>query len=131
MREKQLGSGHIISISSVYPNPAEPGLGLFVRSRLLHMAALAELLVVSPVAAIDYSNPERSWFRNLRLASHRKDLGVEVFHPKWIFPPGGTPINVLCLVLRLVATLIRLRGRRYRFGLIDAHFGYPEGVAAV
>ena len=120
----------IVSISSVYPNPAEPGLGLFVRARLLHLARIARVTVVAPVAGIDYSNPQRKWLRSLRVPTRREDAGVEVLHPRWLFPPGGTPLNVACLFVRLLATLFRLR-RRFPFDIIDAHFGYPEGVVAV
>ena len=119
----------IVSICSVYPNPLEPGLGLFVRSRLLHMAKTASLAIVAPVPFVDYSNRRKRWFENLQLPRRRDDEGVEVRHPRWLFPPGGTPINVICLALRLWGTLIALR-RRFSFELIDAHFGYPEGVAA-
>lgn len=119
----------IVSLSSVYPNPDEPGLGLFVRSRLLQVAKMAEIAVVAPVPAIDYSNPQGKWLRGLRVPSRRDDAGIEVLHPRWIFPPGGTPVNVLCLFLRLLGALFRLRSR-FRFEVIDAHFGYPDGVAA-
>ena len=36
---------------------------------------------------------------------------------------------MLCLFLRLLPGLLLLR-RRFRFQIIDAHFGYPEGVVA-
>jgi glycosyltransferase involved in cell wall biosynthesis len=120
----------VVSISSVYPNPAEPGLGLFVRSRLIHLAKLAEITVVAPVAVIDYSQPQQQWFKNLSLVRRRMDGAISVLHPRWLFLPGGTPLNVLCLFLRLILTLASLRAR-FRFDLIDAHFGYPEGSAAV
>src|SRR5579863_1210116 len=104
----------ILSISSVYPNPNEPGLGLFIRSRLQHLSAEAEVRVVAPVPAIDYSNPRRQWFHGWRVPSRRSDEGLMVLHPRWIYPPGGTPINVLCLLLRLLMCLWRLR-KQYRF----------------
>ena len=119
----------IVSLSSVYPHPQEPGLGLFVRSRLVHIAERAELVVVAPVPVVDYSNPRRRWFQGLEVSSTRSDAGVPVLHPRWLFPPGGTPANILCLCTRLLPTLWRLR-RRFPFDLIDAHFGYPEGVVA-
>jgi teichuronic acid biosynthesis glycosyltransferase TuaC len=120
----------VVSISSVYPNRREPGLGLFVRSRLQHMARLTPLTVVAPRPLIDYSNPGSSWLAPGTHGETALDDGVEVLRPIWAFPPGGTPINVLCLFARLLFTLKRLR-RRFRIDVIDAHFGYPEGVAAV
>lgn len=119
----------ILSLSSVFPNPQEPGLGLFVRSRLRHVARLAEVAVVAPVPVFDYSNPRRKWFQGLQNPPVRKDAGIEVLHPRWLYPPGGTPLNLFCLFSRLLVPFGRLR-RRFPFDLIDAHFGYPEGVTA-
>jgi teichuronic acid biosynthesis glycosyltransferase TuaC len=119
----------ILSLSSVYPNPAEPGLGLFVRARLQHMAAHAEVKVVAPVPLVDYSNPNGGLFRARTFPLTRQDGPLEIFHPRWLFPPKGTPVNILCEFLRL-APLVRAIRKRFPFDLIDAHFGYPEGAAA-
>jgi teichuronic acid biosynthesis glycosyltransferase TuaC len=119
----------ILSLSSVYPNPAEPGLGLFVRSRLLHMADSAALKVIAPVPLLDYSGPRRTLFRGRAFPFTRQDGPIEVFHPRWLFPPGGTPLNPLCLFLRLLPLVHQIR-KTFPFDLIDAHFGYPEGVTA-
>jgi glycosyltransferase involved in cell wall biosynthesis len=119
----------ILSLSSVYPNPDEPGLGLFVRSRLEHVAHSAEVKVIAPLPIMDYSNPQRKVYRSRRFPSARWDGDVAVFHPRWLYPPLGTPLNVACLFGRLFPLLRRIR-RSWAFDLIDAHFCYPEGVTA-
>src|SRR6516164_3723509 len=119
----------ILSLSSVYPNPDEPGLGLFVRSRLEHVARSAEVKVIAPLPILDYSNPQRKIYRPREFPAVRWDGDVEVFHPRWLYPPLGTPLNVACLFGRLFPLLRRLR-RTWPFDLIDAHFCYPEGVTA-
>jgi hypothetical protein len=58
----------ILSLSCVYPNPNEPGLGLFVRSRLQHLSALAEVKVVAPIAFIRH----RRWPGDKRKVSFRR-----------------------------------------------------------
>lgn len=119
----------ILSLSSVYPNPAEPGLGLFVRSRLQSIAKYAEVKVIAPIPVLDYSHPEHQFLRRREFPSRRQDGPVEVFHPRWIFPPYGTPLNVLFEFSRLLPLVVRLR-KEFPFDLIDAHFCYPEGCAA-
>jgi teichuronic acid biosynthesis glycosyltransferase TuaC len=119
----------ILSISSVYPNSAELGLGLFVRSRLQHLAASAEVKVIAPIPLLDWSNARRNLFHAGKLPLRRQDGAIEVYHPRWLFPPGGTPTNVVCLFLRLLPFVYHVR-RTFPFDLIDAHFGYPEGAAA-
>ncbi len=117
---------NILSLSSVFPNPAEPGLGLFVRSRLSDLSRHANVKVIAPIAAL---NPKGKVACPRTGPWVRTDGLMEVFHPRWAFPPGGTPANVVCLFCR-VYPLIRRLHRRFAFDLIDAHFGYPEGVVA-
>ncbi len=119
----------ILSLSSVYPNPAERGLGLFVRARLQQMAASAEIKVIAPVPLVDYSNPRGKVFQSRAFPLTRQDGPIEVFHPRWLFPPNGTPLNVFCQFCRLLPLLRRIR-KTFPFDLIDAHFGYPEGATA-
>lgn len=119
----------ILSLSSVYPNPQEPGLGLFVRSRLEQMARMAEVKVIAPIPLLDYSNPERRLYRRRTFPAVRQDGPIAAFHPRWLYPPRGTPLNVLCQFLRLLPFARSIR-RSFPFDLIDAHFGYPEGATA-
>jgi teichuronic acid biosynthesis glycosyltransferase TuaC len=119
----------ILSLSSVYPNPAEPGLGLFVRSRLQHMAASAEIKAIAPIPLVDYSNPRGKLFLSRTFPVVRQDGPIEVFHPRWLFPPTGTPLNVVCQFARLLPLVRQIR-KTFPFDLIDAHFGYPEGATA-
>ena len=120
----------ILTITTSYPNPREPGHSLFVRARLQHMAEHADLKVVAPVPVLDYSNPRRRLFDSFKVDARRWDEGIEVFHPRWLFPPLGTPWNIPCYLLGVAGPVRRLR-RTYRFHVIDSHFGYPDGVAAV
>ena len=119
----------ILSLSSVYPNPAEPGLGLFVRSRLQSMAKHADLKVIAPIPVLDYSHPEGKVFRAREFPLRRRDDLIEVFHPRWVFPPYGTPLNVLFEFGRVIPLVSRIQ-RDFPFDLIDAHFAYPEGCVA-
>jgi teichuronic acid biosynthesis glycosyltransferase TuaC len=118
----------VLTVSTVFPNPLELSHGVFVRSRMRRVADLVRLKVIAPLAALDYSNPKKGWFRNWSVPPRREDEGIEVFHPRWFFPPLGTPLNPLCLCLRLLGPMARLR-RTFRFDLIDAHFASPDGIA--
>jgi teichuronic acid biosynthesis glycosyltransferase TuaC len=115
----------ILSISSVFPNPARPGHGLFVRSRLLHMADQAGLRIIAPIALFDY----RSRKFPLCASRRRFDGKVEVMHPRWAYPPWGGSLNAACLFARLLVPVVRMR-KEFPFQLIDAHFGFPDGIAA-
>jgi glycosyltransferase involved in cell wall biosynthesis len=119
----------IASISIEYPNAAEPGLGLFVRSRLQQMGALADVKVISPVALVNYSDPHRKLLRPGTIPRSYWDHNLGVIHPRWTYPPFGTPANVLCLCAAILPHLASLK-KSFGVQIIDSHFGYPDGVAA-
>lgn len=119
----------ILSVSCVFPNSIQPGLGPFVRSRLQQVATRAELKVVAPVGVVDYSASRATWGRLCTVPERGWDGPVEVFHPRWFYVPGGTWLNPFCLAAQLVGRLARLR-KSFPFQIIDAHFGFPDGIAA-
>ena len=119
----------VLSLSTVFPNPEEPGLGIFVRSRLEEASHRARWKVVAPVAVADYSRGLRELFHNRWLPAARTEGTLEVLHPRWLYPPLGGALNGVLLGLQLLPLLGRLR-RSFRFDIIDAHFAHPEGVAA-
>jgi glycosyltransferase involved in cell wall biosynthesis len=85
--------------------------------------------VLAPIAALDYAGASARRFGRGRVPFRRSDGPLEVLHPMWMYPPGGGALNTFLLYLRLLPCALRIR-RRYRPQLIDAHFGYPDGVSA-
>jgi teichuronic acid biosynthesis glycosyltransferase TuaC len=114
----------VLSLSTVYPNPNEPGLGLFIQRRLEHLAKLADVMVVAPVLALDY----RTFKLNRSVPKVRRDGNVTVFHPRWLYVPGTGSLTPFALLLQLVRPVWRIH-RSAGFDVIDAHFGYPEAIA--
>ena len=121
---------NVLSLSTEFPNPSEPGKGLFVRARLEALALYTRLLVVAPIATLDYANPGGDLLAAVRVPRERKERGLQVMHPRWLYPPYGGWTNAFFLSVRLLPILVRLRARR-PINVIDAHFAHPEGVAAV
>jgi teichuronic acid biosynthesis glycosyltransferase TuaC len=133
--DKPLGAGrtrvlNVLTLTTVFPNSNEPGQGAFIYDRMRHVARLANVKVLALSPLVDYSNPNRDWFASRRIQRTAMDDRFEVLRPRWLFPPFGTPLNPLCMYARLIGLLRRLRVS-YPFDILDAHFGYPEGVAAV
>jgi len=120
----------ILSLSCVYPNPAEPELGMFIQRRLQHLARIVEVKVVAPVPVLDYASPSGKRFR---FSSHDcptswQDGMIPVIHPRWAYPPFGGVLNSLFLFLSVIRPIARMR-REFSFDVIDTHFGYPSGIA--
>jgi glycosyltransferase involved in cell wall biosynthesis len=112
----------ILSITSVYPTPADPGRGLFVRARLQEMGKNADVKLIVPVWSLPLC-------RSTRIPPSRNDGPVEVFHPGWLYLPGTGALTAALLFLQLIGPVRRLK-REFAFQVIDSHFGYPDGIAA-
>ncbi len=114
----------VLVFTTVFPNPAQPVRGLFVYERVRHAARHAEVRVVAPMP----------WFhRRERAATPRREVrgGLAVEHPTFFYVPFvGKYLDGLFLFLSALACVARLR-REFDFDLIDGHFGYPDGFAAV
>ena len=112
----------VLTLSTVFPNPVQPVHGLFVFERTRHAAKRAEIRVVAPVP----------WFRRSRSipsTTTQRDLQVE--HPTFFYVPGLLKfLDGLFLFLSVLPRVRRLQ-RESDFDVIDAHFAFPEGFAAI
>lgn len=113
----------VLVFSTVFPNPAQPLHGTFVFERTRALAQHADLRVIAPVA----------WYRQHRHhgADGRTQPPLPVEHPTfWYVPRIFAPLRGVCLAVSALPTIRRLR-REFDFDLIDAHFAYPDGFAAI
>ena len=119
----------VLSLCCVYPNPSQPRQGLFVQRRLQALAELTDVMVVSPVAIVQYGNPKGKRLRlGQRLIPSKQQNGrFTVLYPRWFYPPFSG-VAAIWLFFRLVFALVRIR-KEFAFEVIDTHFGYPEGIA--
>jgi teichuronic acid biosynthesis glycosyltransferase TuaC len=120
---------NVLSLSCVFPRPGASSFGTFVWRRLERLARRTVVKVVSPVGIVDYSHPAGKALGNSGLPAEWNEENLEVWYPRWLYPPGGGALNAKLLSFQLRRPLARLR-RRFPFQLIDAHFGYPDGIAA-
>jgi glycosyltransferase involved in cell wall biosynthesis len=118
----------VLVLSSTFPSSAEPTRGVFIRERIRRLARRCEVTVVAPVPWF----PGNRWIRKERALVppvERQD-GLTVHHPRFFsFPRYGKFLDGALYALSLVPFLARLE-RTFRFEVIDAHFAYPDGVAA-
>lgn len=126
------GRLRIAVVSSVFPNQAQPLLGLFVRERMFRVAEFADVVVIAPVPWFPGQQLLRfvkPGFRPTVPARESQD-GIDVYHPRFLSFPGLFKfLDGLFEGVALWWCLRRLGGCR-RFDLIDSHFVHPDGVAA-
>ena len=113
----------VLTFTTLFPNPAEPGRGIFVRNRLAAIAPLIDLLVVAPVNA--GRNP-----RVLGTPFRRRDAaGFDVLHPRFAVLPGMMKQWDAGFLFGEVWPQIRSALGSARVELVDAHYAYPDGAA--
>jgi teichuronic acid biosynthesis glycosyltransferase TuaC len=120
----------VLTLSSVYPSATMPTRGLFVHERTRHIARLADVEVVAPVSWFPLNRRFRGVDRTSVASEETRD-GLTVHHPRFFSVPGlFKSLDAAFYFVSLLPALRRL-GRRFRFELVDAHFGYPDGVGGL
>jgi glycosyltransferase involved in cell wall biosynthesis len=124
----------VLTFTSLYPNAAMPGFGIFVENRLRRLAATgeAEFRVVAPVPWFPSRHKAFGPWAAWAAVPAREDRhGLPVLHPRYpLLPRVSTTIQPWLMALRALPVLRRLRAEGFDFDLIDAHYYYPDGVAA-
>jgi glycosyltransferase involved in cell wall biosynthesis len=119
----------VLTFSTLFPNPAQTNHGVFVENRLRHLVASGEIdsTVLAPVPWFPGRSPGRA-----AIPAHEVQRGITVHHPRYLAPAGiGMFSNPFSLYRAARNCLARLVGDGLAFDLIDAHYLYPDGVAAV
>lgn len=120
--------------SSLYPNGVRPGHGIFVETRLRELLKSGEVetKVVAPVPWFFSTNSRfGEYATTARIPSCENHNGVEVTHPRYaLIPKVGMTIAPFAMALSSIAAIKRMRSEGFDFDLIDAHYYYPDGVAA-
>lgn len=124
----------ILVLSSLFPSSVRPQAGLFIRERMFRVARHLPLVVVSPQPWFPLQGMIRRFvphFRPQVADDYEEQAGISVYYPRffsvpWVFKKlDGTWMALGC-----IPCLSRLK-KEPGFDLIDAHFAYPDGYAAV
>src|SRR5271165_1268029 len=125
----------LLTFSTLYPNNMRPNHGIFVENRLRHLIASehAESTVVAHVPWFPSRSPRfGEWARNTRVAPIELRHGITVHHPRYPVIPGvGMSVAPYLLYRATLPMLRHLLAAGLRIDAIDAHYLYPDGVAAV
>ncbi|MDB5799397.1 MAG: glycosyl transferase family 1 [Rhodocyclales bacterium] len=120
--------------STLYPSSVRPNHGIFVETRLRELlkSGQVETRVVAPVPWFPSSNPRfGEWAQMAATPAFEERNGIQVWHPRYALPPKvGMNVAPWTLAWGARATVAKLIREGFDFDLIDAHYYYPDGVAA-
>jgi glycosyltransferase involved in cell wall biosynthesis len=124
----------LLTITTLFPNPIQPTHGAFVAARIGKLLATGEFKgeVIAPVPWLPPLVNYPSLGPLARVPRTRRWNGVVVHHPRYLVVPKiGMTLTPHALFWTLKRAVEHLLAQGRRFDLIDAHYFYPDGVAAV
>ncbi|MEO8780050.1 MAG: glycosyltransferase family 4 protein [Rhodanobacter sp.] len=129
------GKIRLLVFTSLYPNAAQPRHGVFVEERLRHLvdSGRVEATVVAPVPWFPLQHPMFGAYSRFASVPKKEERhGIKILHPRYpVIPKLGMNIAPFLLYRALLPVLRQLKVEGPDFDLIDAHYFYPDGVAAV
>ena len=124
----------ILTFSTLYPNSTHPNHGVFVENRLRHLisAGAVNARVVAPVPWFPSSAPIFGRYgQYANIVPREIRFGVAIEHPKYFILPKFGMTLVPAWLASASFPILRQLQRQSDFALIDAHYFFPDGVAAI
>lgn len=125
----------ILTFSTLYPNTQFPSHGIFVETRLRHLLANFKEVstqVVAPVPWFPFSGPRFGRYGKLaRIPRSEVRHDIEILHPRYVqLPKIGMNSSPYFLAKASLPVLKNVIESGFDFDIIDAHYYYPDGIAA-
>lgn len=125
----------LLTFTTLFPHRGRLNHGIFVENRLRHLLASGEATstVIAPVPWF----PSRSsrfgdWARHAEAGRIEHRNGIAVHHPRFpLLPRVGMSTAPAALFAAGARETQRLTALGLEFDVIDGHYIYPDGVAAV
>jgi glycosyltransferase involved in cell wall biosynthesis len=123
----------LLTISSLYPNAVQPTHGVFVENRLRRIVAAgaASARVIAPVPWFPLAHPAFGEYARFAAVPRREQRhGLAIDHPRYVVVPKRMTWQPQAYLRTIRAEVKKLQAEGFDFDLIDAHYAYPDGVAA-
>ena len=122
----------VLVFTGLFPNNVWPNHGIFILQRMAHVARSpnCEIRIVAPVP---YYPPWLVGWRAAyrKIVRNQKLEGLQVDYPRYfMIPKIGMVLQGVLLFLSVIPHIARLK-KEFGFQVIDAHYVYPDGLAAV
>ena len=122
----------VLVFTSLYPNNVWPRHGVFIKERMTHFAKNGEsqIRVIAPVPYFPPLKINQRW--QYSQVAHSEEIdGVTVQHPRYLMiPKVGMVLHGLLMFLSIYLIVKKVQ-KDFDFDLIDSHYAYPDGFAAV
>jgi glycosyltransferase involved in cell wall biosynthesis len=118
----------LLTLATLFPNARQPRHGIFIANRLAKMRDTGRIDATVVAAVPWFPGAYREW---AAVPRSETILGMPVRHPRYLNVPAmGMRRQPDALARALLEDLRRAGLHADRFDAIDAHYFYPDGVAA-
>lgn len=125
----------VLHFSTLFPNPEMPQNGIFVAERLRQLLKTGELeaSIIAPVPWFPLRGKRFGGYAAFaKVPAEERFANSEVLHPRYpVLPKVGMSISPVLLALSSIDAVSRRWKNLDTFDLIDSHYFYPDGVAAI
>lgn len=124
----------VLILTNLFPNPEQPGRGNFIALMVRELKRYAKITVISPLPwfpNLPILKRLGSWYQFAKIPFFSNSNGFPVYYPKYMVIPklfGAT--QTITLALSAVKLVRRLVAEK-KVDIINVHWVYPDGVAAV
>lgn len=124
----------LLTLTTLFPNSIQPRHGIFVATRLAHLVRTGrvEACVVAPTPWFPFGARVFGRYGVYgRVPRAERYDGLSVYHPRYLVVPKlGMLAQPRALARAAIRTIERLLQEGLQFDAIDAHYFFPDGVAA-
>jgi len=121
----------ILVLTNLFPNKLQPTFGLFVKERILRIARLGEIKVIAPCPWFPRFKFIKKYYFYSQIPVEEKIEDLDVLHPRFfILPKIFKSLDGFLYFVSVFGEVFKVR-KYFNFDLIDCHWVYPDGFAAV
>ena len=126
---------NILVVTTLYPNSVQFRHGIFVETRVKHLNETGKfnIKIIAPIPWFPFKLKYFPIYSKLiDIPNCELREGIEVYHPRYIvIPKVGMWLTPFFLGFCILSQIKKLKKQEdYSFDFIDAHYYYPDGVAA-
>ena len=120
--------------SSLYPNTEQQRHGIFVETRLRQLlsSGQVETKVVAPIPSFPLKfGPFKRYSKLDNVPRRELHNGIDIYHPRYtVIPKIGQNLTPKKMAAAALPVIKKIIADGFDFDVIDAHYFFPDGVAA-
>jgi teichuronic acid biosynthesis glycosyltransferase TuaC len=125
----------LLTFTTLFPNREQPNHGVFVENRLRHLVSSGkvESVVAAPVPYFPTAlRGIAEWGKYARVEHREERHGLVIHHPRYLtIPRFGMTVSPALLAAGTIRFVRKILANGGDFDAIDAHYLYPDGIAAL